>query len=284
LIKGQPKEFKTDEERFEYYFTKEYEFDEPKSQSVSKGTYNDGTLEKFLSRIRWKLNDERLGFLLGSEAEKMAFEDTLRSLLGYVKEKEANLTVVDLSGIPFEVLSITVSLMSRIFVDYGYYFKRQVSDESPRTPLLLVYEEAHKYVPKITGAKYGASRLAIERIAKEGRKYGVTLALVTQRPSEISETIFSQCNNFVAMRLTNPDDQNYVRRLLPDTLGPLTDSLPTLESGEAILIGDATVMPSLVRIDKSDPEPSSADVKYLQEWKRPWYDVNFPPLIKRWEK
>jgi DNA helicase HerA-like ATPase len=134
------------------------------------------------------------------------------------------------------------------------------------------------------GARYTASRMAIERVAKEGRKYGVTLALVTQRPSEISETIFSQCNNFIAMRLSNPDDQNYVKRLLPDTLGSLTDALPTLESGEAILIGDAVVMPSLVKIDRSLPEPSSTDIPYLQEWKRKWHDVDFAPVIKRWER
>lgn len=174
--------------------------------------------------------------------------------------------------------------MSRILFEYGYYYKRKKTDGSPKTPLLLVYEEAHKYVPKLQGARYGASRFAIERIAKEGRKYGVTLALVTQRPSEISETIFSQCNNFIAMRLTNPDDQNYVKQLLPDTLGPLTEVLPALESGQAILIGDAVVMPSLVSIDRTYPEPSSADVKYLQEWKRKWHNVDFKPIIQEWEK
>ena len=86
------------------------------------------------------------------------------------------------------------------------------------------------------------------------------------------------------MRLTNPTDQNYVKRLLPDSLGPLTDSLPTLESGEAILIGDAVVMPSLVKIDRSKPEPSSSDVQYLQEWKKEWYEVKFVDLINKWEK
>ena len=283
-IKGDPQEFQYDEKRFDYYFTKEHEFEEPKSQNISKGTYNDGTLEKFISRIRWKVDDERLDFLLGTNAEKLSFEDTIRQILGYRKGTEANITVVDLSGIPFEVLSISVSLMSRILFEYGYYYKRKETDGSPKTPLLLVYEEAHKYVPKLQGARYGASRFAIERIAKEGRKYGVTLALVTQRPSEISETIFSQCNNFIAMRLTNPNDQNYVKRLLPDTLGPLTEVLPALESGQAILIGDAVIMPSLVSIDRTYPEPSSADVKYLQEWKRKWHNVDFKPIIQEWDK
>jgi DNA helicase HerA-like ATPase len=95
--------------------------------------------------------------------------------------------------------------------------------------------------------KFRASRNAIERIAKEGRKYGVTLGIVSQRPSEISETIFSQCNNFIAMRLTNPTDQNYVKRLLPDTLGNLIDNLPSLQSGEGLLLGESIIMPSLVK-------------------------------------
>ncbi len=283
-IKNAPVSFENDNERFDRYFKDVCEFEEPKSQSQSKGTYNDGTLEKFISRIRWRLTDERLGFLLGSKAEDLSFEDTIRQILGYKRDKQANVTVVDLSGIPFEVLSITVSLMSRILFEYGYYYKRVMKSDAPKTPLLLVYEEAHKYVPKLSGARYGASRYAIERIAKEGRKYGVTLALVTQRPSEVSETIFSQCNNFVAMRLTNPDDQSYVKRLLPDTLGPLTEALPTLDCGEALLLGDAVVMPSLVRIDPSAPEPSSSDIPYLQEWKRQWQDVDFALITKKWTK
>lgn len=283
-IMGDHREFSSDDDRFDFYFKKEHTFEEPKPSNFSKGSYNDGSLEKFISRIRWKLSDNRLSFLLGPTAENLSFEETIRQILGYKKKGEANITVVDLSGIPFEVLSITVSLMSRILFDYGYYYKRTVDKSSQRTPLFLVYEEAHKYVPKATGAKYTASRMAIERVAKEGRKYGVTLALVTQRPSEISETIFSQCNNFIAMRLSNPDDQNYVKRLLPDTLGALTDALPTLESGEAILIGDAALMPSLVRIDRTSPEPSSNDIEYLQEWKRKWHDIDFSTVIKEWEK
>ncbi|HTC62740.1 MAG TPA: ATP-binding protein [Candidatus Saccharimonadales bacterium] len=283
LITGH-KEFPSDEARFDHYFANEFQFEEPKNQNFSRGAYNDGTLDKFISRIRWKLSDERLKFLLGHEAEGLGFEDTIRQILGYQEKDQANVTIIDLSGIPFEVLSISVSLVSRILFDYGYYYKRTFKDNSPRTPLLLVYEEAHKYVPNLAGARYTASRLAIERIAKEGRKYGVTLALITQRPSEISETIFSQCNNFIALRLTNPADQNYVKRLLPDALGPLIEALPTLESGEAIIIGDAVVMPSLVQIDRSNPEPSSTDIKYLQEWKREWYEVDFKKVIGNWVK
>ena len=126
---------------------------------------------------------------------------------------------------------------------------------------------------------------AIERIAKEGRKYGVTMGIVSQRPSEISETIFSQCNNFIAMRLTNPTDQNYVKRLLPDSLGNLVDSLPSFQSGEGLLLGESLVMPSLVKIDKCDEnlQPSSNDVPYLKIWKDEWQDVDFQKISEEWK-
>lgn len=283
-VKDNHKVFETDEAKYDYYFEKENNFEDVKRSSINKGTYNDGSLEKFISRIRNKLSDERLYFLLGDHVEKISFKEALQQVLSYQDKKHANITVIDLSGVPFEVLSITVSLISRLIFEYGYYFKRSIDESFDKTPILLVYEEAHKYVPKIQSAKYNSSRIAIERIAKEGRKYGVTLILLTQRPSEISETIFSQCNNFIAMRLTNPDDQNYVKRLLPDSLGPLTETLPILSSGEAILIGDSLIMPSLVKINECNPEPSSKDINYLQEWKKKWVDVNFEKIIKKWYK
>ncbi|GAA0682362.1 hypothetical protein GCM10010193_40130 [Kitasatospora atroaurantiaca] len=243
-----------------------------------------GKLDNFLTRLENRRHDRRLDFLLGDRARKSTLEQTLRQFTGYTHGSSANVTVIDLSGVPFEVLSITVSLISRLLFDYAYYYKKTHPELKTDTPLLVVYEEAHKYVPKGGPAKYNAARAAIERIAKEGRKYGITAAIVSQRPSEISETIFSQCSNFLAMRLTNPEDQNYVKRLIPDSLGPLTESLPMLSSGEALLLGDAVVMPSLVRLVEADPVPSSSDVRYLQEWIRPWHEVDFPPIIDDWER
>lgn len=242
-----------------------------------------GKLDNFITRLENKINDKRLEFLLGDKVKKISPEDVLKQFISYKKDNEANITIIDLSGVPFEVLSTTVSLISRILFDYAYFYKKTNPQSSNETPLLIVYEEAHKYVPKIGSIRFNASKYAIERIAKEGRKYGVTAVIVSQRPSEISETIFSQCNNFISMRLTNPEDQNYVKRLLPDTLGPLTDSLPILQAGEALLIGDSVVMPSLVYIDHCNPSPSSNDMKYLEEWKKQWKDVDFNPIVKKWQ-
>ncbi len=266
-------------EKYMDYFKKILEFQAPVNGKIKRGTYSDGTIDKFINRFYNKINDKRLSFLFGDNSKNISFKDVLNEFTGY--NNKSNVTIIDLSGVPFEVLSITVSLISRILFDFSYYNKKLNNDT--KIPLLLVFEEAHKYVPKSDLSKYKSSRLSIERIAKEGRKYGITLAIVSQRPSEISETIFSQCNTFLAMRLTNPDDQNYVKKLLPDTLGNLTSKLNSLSAGEALLIGESVVMPSVVKIDSCDPKPSSNDIMYLDIWKEQWYEENFQDIIKSWE-
>jgi DNA helicase HerA-like ATPase len=287
-IKGAYFTPENDSKKFEHYFKAIYEFEEPKSQNFSKGAYADGTIDKFISRLENKIHDKRLKFLFDAIGKSHSFESVLKKLMGYENEKLNNVTLIDLSGIPFDVLSITVSLISRILFEYGYFYKRlrekDKKDEKINNdvPLLLVYEEAHKYVPKSDLAKYKASKESIERIAKEGRKYGVSLLLASQRPSEISETIFSQCNNFIALRLTNPNDQDYVKRLLPDTLGNLIDKMPSLRAGEALLIGDAVVLPSIVQIDRCNPEPSSSDIPYYELWKQKWKDLDINAIKDIW--
>lgn len=246
-----------------------------------------GQLTNFINRMEVKLHDKRLEFLLGDKAKAISFQDTLKQFLGYGDSK-SNVTIIDLSGIPFEVLSISVSLISRILFEYGYYYKKVLESKEVQynndIPLLLVYEEAHKYVPNSDMVKYRASRDSIERIAKEGRKYGVSLLLANQRPSEISDTIFAQCSNYVAMRLTNPNDQACVKKLLPDTLGDLINKLPSLKAGEGLLIGDAVVLPSVVKIERCEPVPSSNDIPYWDLWKEQWKDLPLDEIKKLWRK
>ena len=275
------------EQRIDMYFGKKLKFFQTKQQNITNGIYAEKSLDKFYARFESKIAQKRLDFLFGSAADAATLEGTLKSLIGY-GEKNSNVTVIDLSGVPFEVLSITVSLISRILFEHGYYYKIMRSNSGEKinsdAPLLLVYEEAHKYVPNSELTKFRASKLSIERIAKEGRKYGVTLLLSSQRPSEISETIFSQCSNFLAMRLTNPSDQSYVARLLPDTLGNLCEKLPTLGAGEALLIGESVVMPSLVKVEVCEPSPSSSDIPYFQLWKDEWKSLDFEGIKKIWLK
>ncbi len=282
--------FKT-KEGTEYIFAEDTKsnlfFDEVEYSGTSGSGTNNGSFGNFINRLENKLNDRRLSFMFPQSNIPNSHKVTLSQFLGY-GENNSNVTIIDLSGVPFEVLSITVSLISRLLFEFGYYYTRLRHSNNPQektnnnTPFLLVYEEAHKYVPNSDLAKYRASKESIERIAKEGRKYGITLMLASQRPSEISETIFSQCNNFITMRLTNPNDQNYVKRLLPDTMGQLIDKMPTLKSGECLLIGDAVILPSIVKIEECNPKPSSNDIPYLELWKQEWLDLDIQAIIDNW--
>lgn len=271
--------------REEYQLFENVTFEEKAPGKVNGGPY-EGEFDRFVSRLEARLQDERLGFLLcpagkdGMEYRTSDLASLLRQFTGYGSSANANVTVVDLSGIPFEVLSIVVSLITRLIFDFCFHFQKSKGG-AEEVPFLLVYEEAHRYVPRSEGARYSSVKKSIERVAKEGRKYGISLMVVSQRPSEISETIFSQCNNFVAMRLTNPADQNYIRRLLPDSVSAVTDSLPVLEKQEAIVIGDAVAVPSWVGVDSIRDKPKSDDINFHTEWKKDWYDPGFEAVVRR---
>lgn len=254
---------------------------------ASNGPFN-GEFERFLTRIETKLNDKRLNFITnpkkddGTEFKTEDFSIILKQFIGYIDK--ANISIIDLSGVPFEVLSITVSLVARLIFDFAFHYSKNKhkNNEQNDIPFMIVCEEAHNYIPKDGGAEYNASRKSIERIAKEGRKYGLSLMVVSQRPSEVSETIFSQCNNFVVLRLTNFNDQNCVKRLLPDNNSSLVDCLPTLSSGEALIVGDATTIPAIIKMDLPNPRPKSDNVNFYSEWNKEWIDVDLTDTIKRW--
>lgn len=249
---------------------------------VSKSGGFNGEFDRFVSRLETKLSDKRLKFII--EPKNEDFEIILKQFLGYIDK--ANITIIDLSGIPFEVLSITVSLISRLVFDFAFHYsKLQHKDEKLNDiPFMIVCEEAHNYIPKTGGSEYNASKKSIERIAKEGRKYGLSLMVVSQRPSEVSETIFSQCNNFISLRLTNVNDQNYVKSLMPDNSNAVAEILPNLGQGECLIVGDASLIPSVVKLDKPNPEPKSQSINFQDEWQSDWKDIEFTDVIKRWKK
>ncbi|MEN0039025.1 MAG: ATP-binding protein [Cellvibrio sp.] len=266
--------------------SKHKEFD----AKVSKEGGFHGEFDRFISRLETKLSDRRLNFLLnptknnGDLYGTHDFNDVIKQFLGYIDK--SNVTIVDLSGIPFEVLSITVSLISRLMFDFAFHYSKimHASGQTNDIPFLIVCEEAHNYIPKTGGTEFKASRKSIERIAKEGRKYGLSLMVVSQRPSEVSETIFSQCNNFLALRLTNKVDQNYIKALLPDSSSNLIDMLPSLNQGEAFVVGDSVIIPSLVQLPRPNPEPKSASVDVFTEWSENWKDITFEKIVERWRK
>ncbi|HID9395321.1 TPA: ATP-binding protein [Serratia marcescens] len=260
-----------------------------KESKASNGPFN-GEFTRFVSRLETKMRDERLSFILkpskfnGTDPTSSNFLEIIKQFIGY--SNKSNISIIDVSGVPFEVLSVTISLISRIIFDFCFHYSKTKHSigEKNDIPVLLVCEEAHNYVPASDYAAYRASRKSIERIAKEGRKYGLSLMVVSQRPSEVSPTIFSQCNNFVALRLTNKADQNYIKGLLPENTNSISDFLPSLASGEALVVGDAILMPSIVQLKKPSPEPQSASVDVFKEWSCGWREPSFDDVISKWLK
>jgi uncharacterized protein len=279
-------------DRKDFYFEKILTFITASTAADKKATNGpfNGEFNRFTSRLEAKLSDKRLRFLLnakktdGTAHVTADFEALMKQFLGYLDK--ANVTIVDLSGVPFEVLSITVSLVSRLIFDFSFHYSKlqHAQGKLNDIPVMLVCEEAHNYVPRDDNVAYRASRKSLERIAKEGRKYGLSLMVVSQRPSEVSETIFAQCSNFMSLRLTNDADQAYVRRLFPDNANTITEILPNLAPGECVVVGDAVLLPAIVKMPIPDPEPHSQSVKVHFEWREKWRDVTFSEVIARWRK
>jgi DNA helicase HerA-like ATPase len=235
-----------------------------------------GKFSRFLVRLDSRLNDPRYAFMFKPKeyVQSSSFAVLLNKFFG--KNQDSRITLMDMSGVPFDIVNTIVSLLARLAFDFNFW------NASRRDfPILLVFEEAHNYLPS-GGTGVGAARRTVERIAKEGRKYGVSCMIVSQRPSEVSETILSQCNNFIILRLTNPVDQGYVGKLMSDTFAGLIDTLPALRQGEALIVGEAIPMPLRVQIDFPNPEPSSADIKFFDKWKQSEVKTEIPDVVDRW--
>jgi hypothetical protein len=240
----------------------------PGARGEKMGDFN-GKLSRLIQRLENKRTDRRLGFLFGGDGETEKFEwlDTLAGLLlSGTKEQGDGLggvKIIDFSEVPSDILPLIVSLVAGL----AFSIQQWTPPES-RHPIAIFCDEAHLYIPERREAG-GADDISIEifeRIAKEGRKYGVGLAVISQRPSEVNRTVLSQCNNLVAMRLTNGDDQAVVKRLLPDSLGSFGDLLPVLDTGEALVVGDASLLPTRIRISEPKQKPNSGTVEFWDRW------------------
>jgi len=201
----------------------------------------------------------------------------IKVLTGRV-EPRSNLTIIDLSGIPFEIVDITVAVLTRLIFDLNFW-----TPVHQRHPALLVFEEAHNYIPR-TGGTTSFARTAVERVAKEGRKYGVSAMIVSQRPSELSETVLSQCNSFVVMRLSNPEDQHYVSRVVGDHFAGVMNMLPVLRPGEAFIIGDSVLMPMRTLVDIADPTPRSNNMDFFKHWSAESTKCDVDEIIDHWRR
>ena len=155
------------------------------------------------------------------------------------------------------------------------------SERRTYVPSLVVYEEAHNYIARTGRGAYGNARGVVERIAKEGRKFGIGVVAVSQRPSELSETLLSQCNSFLCMRLANTVDQNYIVGLLPESMSEMVDILPALPQGHLLAVGQASKMPVRLKVDRiqdSSSKPDSDDPKYGEKWKAQIESRNIPNI------
>lgn len=226
-----------------------------------------GQFSRLLVRLNSKASDKRYGFLFqapASEHHYGAMAGMVKRLMDYSTEK-AQIKVIDFSEVPADILPVIVGLVARIIYQVQFWTNR-----AKRHPMALVCDEAHLYLPKKDG-KNPVEQRAIEnfeKIAKEGRKYGVALLIVSQRPSDVSSTILSQCNNVIALRLTNGDDQATVKRLMPESLEGLMDTLPILDIGEALVVGDAVLLPSRIRIHPPSEKPLSATIDFWDKWNK----------------
>jgi DNA helicase HerA-like ATPase len=218
--------------------------------------------KKLISRLR----DSAYDFLFfpGDYADVSSPKDLHDLLNDWIGSKE-RLTILDLAGVPFNVLDITVGLITRFVFDSMFWGRHEPYTGRQR-PLFIAYEEAHSYLNKSEGNNYAKD--AVERIFKEGRKFGVGAMIISQRPSEITETILAQVGTFIALRLTNSSDQSIVKASAPDNLISLIDLLPSLRTGEAIVIGEAVKIPTRVRIPLMTPRPTSEDPKLVECWRK----------------
>ena len=237
------------------------------SRSPKAGPFN-GKLTRFNQRLENKLQDKRMGFMfsLSEEEQKMNwFADFCKKIMGNDADTHNCIKVIDFSEVPSDVLPLVTGLITRIV-----FSVQQWSENNHRHPLALLCDEAHLYVQQMDShdsiAEIGLK--SFERVAKEGRKYGLGLVIISQRPSEVNHTVLSQCNNFISLRLSNVEDQNVIKRLLPDNLGNIADNLSMLDIGEAIVVGDSTLLPSRIKIDFPSIVPSSQTVQFWNEWNK----------------
>lgn len=234
---------------------------------------------KVLRKLDSLMKDGRLRFMMNPWD---GAGDPLGEIIGQLLNDGPPVRIVDLSGVPNEIAGTASAAIARILFSLKVW---QTVEERASSPVLLVCEEAHRYVPNRGEAQYEAAQGAIRRIAKEGRKYGLGLLLVSQRPSEVEATVLSQCNSWIVLRITNDADREHVRGVLPDAMSGLTKTLSSLRRREAIFVGQAAKLPSRILIRQLQPDelPRSNDIDFDRGWRQePQSDAKLAEVAGRW--
>jgi len=235
---------------------------------VDETATNKQKFASILDKVNVLSSDTRISFLLSDHldgAQPLTLSDVLAQFLSVAGEQQTKIKIIDISGLPNEVAGPLTASIARLLFQYKLAQNREGRE---RDPILLVCEEAHRYVPDRGEAQYAVAQDAVRRIAREGRKYGLGLMLISQRPADVEGTVISQCNSWIVLRLSNSQDQQHVKRFLPDSLSNMTSVLSSLPRQEALFVGEAAALPARIKI-RSLPKgklPDSNDISFAEGW------------------
>jgi hypothetical protein len=247
-----------------------------------------GKLSRFLIRLKTKIDDRRYAFMYQAPSNYNTYEalhELAEKLLGFgSKEKGVNsgIKIIDFSEVPSDILPAVMGLVGRLVYQIQFW-SNPGTDGDSRHPIVIFCDEAHLYLPNELASSNPMERRTLEtfeKIAKEGRKYGVSLFVVSQRPSDVSTTILSQCSNVISLRLANKSDQSVVKQLLPESLESLMEVLPTLDIGEAVVVGDATLLPTRIKMSRPVNEPRSSTIAFWQRWSKQKEEVDLIAAVE----
>jgi len=247
------------------------------------GKLDKGTGSLPYMRLKTKIDeiksDPRYSFMFSG----MLVADSMQEFIAKIFRLPSGgkpISIIDVSSMPSDITSVVVSVLSRLVFDYALWAR-----DEPQRPILLVCEEAHRYIPSSTTGGGQAVRRILERIAKEGRKYGVSLGLITQRPSDLAEGVLSQCGTIISMRLNNDRDQAFVKAAMPEGARGFLDSIPALRNREAIICGEGVAVPIRVALDNLEEErrPASGDPSFTELWRQSGGEADIlDRTITRW--
>lgn len=261
--------------------------------AIAQETTGNNRISEFVSTLRLRmnsfLNDKRMAIPLMLKDPNIDNRDILAHFIAFLlgdfnrdfskfdkpnsfikdyndkaiiqnKNKTNQITIIDVSQLPFDVLETIIALLGRLIIEFVSNF---MSEQRGKYPIVIVLEEAQNYIAE---KKESVAKTVFERIAREGRKYGISLVVCSQRPSELSKTVLSQCNSFVIHRLQNPDDQQYIKGLVSSASSDILNQLPIIPQQHAIITGDCVRTPIQVRIDDVNPTPNSHNPKFIEKW------------------
>ncbi len=239
-----------------------------------------GKFNQMLVRLYSMLNDTRYDFLMKPKIRTSteSLTDLMKDIVG-LGEPKANVTVLDLSAVPFDVVPMVTAQIGRLIYEFNFW-----NPLCREFPIFLICEEAHEYIPREEDPRFREARRAMERIAKNGRKYGIGLCIVSQRPHDVSETVLAQCSSYICLRISNPEDQEYVRSMVPEAARGTFAALTSLSKGEAVALGEAVPMPVVFKVDLPDPPPNSTDIDYAGKWRQYGKEISVEKLVSNWHR